>query len=773
MTDFRLDAYASRVLAAFRAAAVVVAVAVAFGAVLGSHSAIAQDGGAEGVLVRGFVTDQSDGSPLPGANVVLEPTAGPGERRAGATSRDGLFQIPDVQPGTYAFRVSFVGYQTHVDTLQISESWSRVLRISLTPAKQVLDEVTVESERESDQVEGGEVTVLGEDLNKVPTPGIGGDISGYLQTLPGVTALGDQGGQLYVRGGTPSQNLVLVDGIPVFRPFHVIGFFSAIPGDLVSKADFYPGGFPARYTGRLSSVLDISTRPGNTKQHSAKVGGSPFLASLRIGGPLSRGESSYLLSVRSSLVEETAPAYLDDETPLYFNDALLRLHSTGADNQCGVTAMHTYDRGRLNPNRDETFRWRNLMAGARCLSFGPQSSTTFESRIGFTYHTNEVSTPEGLSRGASGWSARVNLDLENPYRWGNLGGGIRLNASRYDYEFQEQYANVGAGSAFFLTLGGYTDSRIDVGEVLSVEPGVAGLWRATFGAGLEPRLRVTVRPWGDRRRLYAATGWYRQIVEGVTDERDVGSVFRAYVPSPSGQGASTSVHGVLGWKQPVGDAVRVKLEGYYREMYGLPVSKVNAVITPTTALVNTDGVSYGAEAQVNVDRGWFSGFVGYGWGWVEYESDDEPIGQGLGEPIYEYHPVHDRRHQITVNATAEAPWFTALVNWQYGSPRPFTQLFGTDSSLELRNLDQLPRSDVGETRTLFERPYSSRLPAYHRLDVALRREVTLTEATVMEAELGAINVYNRNNLFYFDLSSLERIDQLPIVPYLSVTVELN
>src|SRR5690606_2971084 len=117
-------------------------------------------------------------------------------------------------------------------------------------------------------------------------PAGSGDLASYLQTLPGVTTTGDRGGQLFVRGGTAAENLVLVDGIPIYQPFHILGFFSVFPEDLVSSVDFYAGGFGARYSGRTSSVLDVGLREGNANTTRAVGTASPFLAEVMVEGPV-------------------------------------------------------------------------------------------------------------------------------------------------------------------------------------------------------------------------------------------------------------------------------------------------------------------------------------------------------------------------------------------------------------------------------------------------------------------------------------------------------
>jgi outer membrane receptor protein involved in Fe transport len=141
----------------------------------------------------------------------------------------------------------------------------------------------------------------------------------------------------------------------------------------------------------------------------------------------------------------------------------------------------------------------------------------------------------------------------------------------------------------------------------------------------------------------------------------------------------------------------------------------------------------------------------------------------FGEPVQEYAPPHDQRHSLNATASVELGKWQGSVRWQYGSGRPYTAPIGFDAWHDLRELPEL-RDELGATRFLFKRPYAARLPSYHRLDVSVERrfDLGLGELTL---QAGAINAYNRNNLFYYDLFRSRRVDQLPFVPYLSLKMD--
>ena len=147
-------------------------------------------------------------------------------------------------------------------------------------------------------------------------PAVGGepDLAQYLQVLPGVIFTGDQGGQLYIRGGAPVHNLTLLDGMVIYNPFHSIGFFSVFDTDIIRNADVYTGGMPAEYGGRISSTMDVSIRDGNKNRLAGKIGASTFATKLMLEGPLrnnEKGSTTFLVSAKHSYLEESSQLFYD------------------------------------------------------------------------------------------------------------------------------------------------------------------------------------------------------------------------------------------------------------------------------------------------------------------------------------------------------------------------------------------------------------------------------------------------------------------------------
>ncbi len=210
---------------------------------------------AQDIELYGVVSDRQTGNTLEMANVILYGVSRD-DTTGTTTDGNGLYEFNQLQPGNYILTVRYVGFETYSDTLELDEHGQRILKnVRLFRSSESLDEIVISGVQED--VEVGQVSINPQDLRRVPTPAGSADLAGYLQAQPGVVATGDRGGQLFIRGGTPSENLVLVDGIQIYQPFHILGFFSAFSEEILSKVDLYAGGFGAEYSGRTSSGCSI------------------------------------------------------------------------------------------------------------------------------------------------------------------------------------------------------------------------------------------------------------------------------------------------------------------------------------------------------------------------------------------------------------------------------------------------------------------------------------------------------------------------------------
>ena len=736
---------------------------------VGPSPAIGQSGG----TLRGIVTSAGDGRALQGANVVLR-TLEDRLVEATATDLDGYYELEGVPAGRYQFRVSFVGFAAHRDTIDVEGSGTRV-NVVLTPQEQSLEGVRVEADRGAANRQAGVQTVGAAGLDRVPTPGPSGDLASYLQTLPGVVSGGDRGGQLYVRGGTPSQNLVQVDGLSIVKPFHISNLYSAFPQEIVKSADIHAGGFGAEYLGALSSVIDVTLREGNMEEYVASASSSPFLASTRVEGPIEEGSESFLGVVRHSLIRHTADPIVGDAVPLRFYDATGRYSLRAPDATCSFTGMRTFDRGEINPERNTVLQWTNTTVGGNCLFFGEQLAHALDVNVGYTSFRNSAGTRAAPERSASVRKGYFSVEREQDLWRGTIDFGGRWALSKYGFTLGEKFTALESNDLYVNQLQGFLAGRWEIGDRLTVSPSVGTQYQTVAGVPtLEPRLRLAYRPGGaDRQALTLAVGKYNQAIEGITDERDAGTVFTVWTPSTDEQGIPEALHGILGYRRQFGSVVEVSVEGYGKKLNDIPVPKWTPVARLNTETTPAGGVVYGADLQSELTLGSFYLFLGYGWSNVTYRADSGTLGAWVQGDIVEYTPSHDRRHQVSAVASYEIGGVTANLNWEFGTGRPYTRLYGIDLALRASTLDESPTTDAGTALTLFDRPYGGRLPPYHRLDLSLERSFEVMPRLSLEVKLGTINTYDRNNIFYYDVRTLSRVDQTPLLPYVSLRAQIN
>lgn len=722
--------------------------------------------------LRILVTSGADGSPIPGANAVLiSPDPEIRKQRsflyAGTTDSDGFLEFREVDPGRYILRVTFVGYRTYRDSLNLNENERIVERIILQEDVAELGELVVQGEREVTVGEAGLNRISDIEVARIPTPVSGGDLSSYLQTLPGVVTTGDRGGNIFVRGGTPFQNRVLVDNLTVIKPFHISSLFSAFPGDALQSVDFYAGGFGARYMGATSAIIDVDLKPGNFLSYEGSGSVGSHMASLALEGPIKSGSHSFLARGRMSLIEHTAPTLTGAEDPIRFYDGLGRYTYQGEDFFCNVTLLGTYDSGQIDPSRDIELSWNNTVAGGRCLTFNESFAQPVEVTVGYTGFQNFQGTSQFTQRKSALTQAYLKVDHAFEELGTNFNYGFGMGLARYETELANRFRQLDS----FVTRTAYIEMHASTDlvfhERLTVQPGLGSQATTSTHPTIEPRLRVSFLPDNSgRHEISLAAGRYFQSLNAITDERDAGTVFAVVTPSDNEDPLQEAWHAIVSYRLLLGGFLEAKIEGYAKWHRNIAVSRWNpdAQIEIRTALAN--GKSYGAELRLEYDRSPFYAYLGYSWSKVEYEASSDDLGAWIEEPVFRYTPGHDRRHKLNSLASWEFGEFTASASWEYGTGYPYTRVYGFD--LQVPVPDEHPLDRPGRNRTLFSEPYGGRLPPYHRLDFSVSRPFEISSGTTVEATLGMINAYNQENIFFFDSNKLLTVYQTSRFPFVSL-----
>ncbi|MBK6371267.1 MAG: TonB-dependent receptor [Flavobacteriales bacterium] len=286
--------------------------------------------------IRGFVYDTKTGEPIIFTNVILK-----GTTIGAATDVNGYYSINKVEPGRYTLEVTYLGYDTVQQSVSVARDQIIMEKLFLTKSAIQMREFEVRGDKQEAQTQVGMgVTKLTpRQIELVPTIGGEADLAQYLQVVPGVIFTGDQGGQLYIRGGSPIMNKTMLDGMVLYNPFHSIGLFSVFDNDIIRNADIYTAGFNAEFGGRVSSIMDITTRDGNKTRLSGKVAASTFTGKVMLEGPLKKqkepggGSSSFLLNMRHSYLDRSSKIFYEnvkeDGLPFKFTDVFGKVSFNG------------------------------------------------------------------------------------------------------------------------------------------------------------------------------------------------------------------------------------------------------------------------------------------------------------------------------------------------------------------------------------------------------------------------------------------------------------
>ena len=628
------------------------------------------------------------------------------------------------------------------------------------------------------------------------------DFAQYLQVVPGVIFTGDQGGQLYIRGGSPIQNKVLLDGMVVYNPFHSIGLLSVFYTDIIRNADVYTGGFGAEYSGRISSIMDISTRDGNKKRLSGKLGANCFGAKVMVEGPLKKAKTpddatiSFILSAKNSYLEQSSkflyPYASENGLPFNYQDFYGKV-SLNSPNGSKVNLFGFSFNDQVNNYMSlSDFGWNSYGAGANFLVIPGKAPVMIEGNIAYSSYTSRMIETDSPDRYSNINGFNMGFDFSQFIGKNTLKYGIEMLGYTTDYQTYSVYGHNRIGAKLNSTeIGAYAKYKAVLGKFL-IEPS----FRLQFYASLsdispEPRLAVKYNA-SDRFRLKAAAGMYSQNFVAATSDRDVVNLFygflsgidnlpETYNGDPIKSNLQKANHFILGGEFDLSRNATLNVEGYWKDFVQLTNINRNKLYpdTPANAQIpdllkkeftKETGDAYGFDVSLKYEnQRWYLWTV-YALGFVTREYEKAVEG---GVEMVEYAPHFDRRHNINViltyTAGSKRQWeFSG--RWNFGTGFPFTQVQGFYEYYSFQdgiNFDYTTTN--GELGVLYGDLNAGRLPTYHRFDVDVKRKFYFTENIMLEADFSVTNVYNRNNVFYVNLVTSEVARQLPILPTFGLT----
>jgi hypothetical protein len=296
------------------------------------------------------------------------------ELASGTVTNEYGFYSLSVPKGTYTVEFSFIGFETVTETIDLTSNVTRNAEIGF--AADLLEEVVVTGEKEDEALTTAEISVEKLDIaqvKKIPQLLGEADIIRSIQLLPGVTTVGEGATGFNVRGGNIDQNLILLDESPVFSSSHLFGFFSVFNADAIKDAKLYKGGIPAKYGGRLSSVLDIRQKEGNNKRFSGAGGVGLLFSRLTLEGPIVKNKASFIVSGRRSYFDLFFPLANDQtiqDSKLFFYDLNGKVNWTINENNrvflSGYFGNDVFDLDGLFRtrwgNQTATLRWNHLFS---------------------------------------------------------------------------------------------------------------------------------------------------------------------------------------------------------------------------------------------------------------------------------------------------------------------------------------------------------------------------------------------------------------------------
>lgn len=744
--------------------------------------------------VSGTITDAATGETLIGATV-LDTVSGKGT----VTNAYGRYTLTIKGASSAGLRISYVGYtpQTH----SVDLSTNRQLNVALHGSVQ-LQEVEIVAERmgspKMSQMSAIEVPV--EQIKLVPVIFGETDVLKAIQLLPGVQSGTEGMSGIYVRGGGPDQNLFLLDGIPLYNVNHLGGFFSAFNGDAIKNVTLYKGSFPARFSGRISSVLDITTNNGNDKEWHGGFSVGLISGKVNIEGPIIKEKTTLNLSLRRTygdmiirptlwLIAASEPQLKGLAAGYYFYDLNAKITHKFSDRSRLYATWYSgddeaYMRVKVSDNyygdkeyMKLSYKWGNMATAVRWNYELTQklfmnvtgSYTRYRNRLTLgveeewreqgQQYTDEIEM--GLNSGIRDFAGRVDFDYApSPDHTVKFGGVATLHT----FIPQVQSARIQyTGSPTMDTTFGesrinaseytfYAEDDWSITEALKINGGLA-----LTGFDVEGRFYPSVQPRLSGRFMitddisikagYSYMTQYMHLLSNsnISLPTDLWVPVTARIEPMTSQQVAAGVF--YSWKYNIDFSV----EGYYKWMDNLLEYKPGSTFLGSSVgwedmVCAGRGWAYGVEFLAQKSVGDITGWLGYTWSRTMRQFDTPGQELNNGEP---FPAKYDRIHDISITVQYKpSDRFDCGVTWVYST--------GNTATLAMQEI-------AGDTDNYWDRinyvdsRNNFRLPAYHRMDASVNFHKQLRHG-IRTWSISVYNLYNHQNPFIIYPSSVERSD---------------
>lgn len=748
----------------------------------------------QGRTINGYVRDASSGENLIGATV-YDTQSGKGT----ITNTFGFFSLT-LPAESAALRVTYVGYQNH--EIELAPGADPSIEVKLELSDDLLDEVVIVGEEALEKLpQMSTIDVPIEQIKVAPVLFGETDILKTLQLLPGIQGGTEGSSGIYVRGGGPDQNLILLDGVPVYNVSHLFGFFSVFNADAINRVSVVKGGFPARYGGRLSSVIDISMKEGNNQKFGGEGSIGLISSKLTLEGPLDKkGKTSFIISGRRTYIDLLARPLIraqsngDETGGYYFYDVNAKInHTFSKKDRIYLSVYNGKDKGFAKSEYDYTddegqrfeyqddfdlswgntisaFRWNHLF-GPKLFSNLTATYSKYDFGVGVFYKENS-SGPRGnensdefieYTSGITDYSLKFDLDyLPHPDH------NIKMGAHVTNHQFRPGIIAFNSESENDTTIGANRIDAIEYSLYAEDDFKISSKLRTNIGVHhssffVEGRSYSSVQPRVSLRYLlgkYALKASYSQMNQFIhlLTNGGIGLPTDLWVP------ATDKVLPQESWQVAIGLArtvqkYEISLEGYYKEMENLIEYKEGASFINTTSdwqtkVASGDGRSYGVEFLIQKKTGRLSGWLGYTWSRTLRQFDELNFGK-------EFPYKFDRRHDLSVVASYK-------VNQVFNISGTFVYGTGNAISLPVSSYESVNYGEINH----YESRNGFRMRSYHRMDISMswtkpKKWGSQTWST------GLYNAYNRRNPFFIDRANRNgqevfvQYSLFPMIPFVS------
>ena len=718
--------------------------------------------------ISGFVRDINNGEPISYANIFI-----PNTSLGTATNSDGYFVFSDIEPGEYEVNVSMMGYKLHKELIILYTSKSVRLDIRMTQVIIQGSEITVTGIKQKFKkaVESSSVILDFRDIKNTPAF-VEPDVFRTLQMLPGVQTTSYWSSALYVRGSTPDQNLIMLDGISIYNPYHLGGIFSTFNADAIKEADFRAGGFAARYGGRMGAILNIINREGNTEKISG-IGNISLISSKGLlEGPVPKYKSikgSWMLSGRRTYFDKLLQQLTDIEFPYYFYDLQMKVNlDFGDNNRITYSYFKAQDKlkyslseieyGDNNNRRKSKFNinwpWGNKTRGLtwRWIASPNNIIKTFIASSEYNFNMKFEGGEEYISKSDStsifgntinyqdtssvNWGLRFNdmikdNTLETEVTW-LLSGDRKLTSGFQirDIEFilaQHYDIMVQALDTTFTPLDMidstreasiYFEDKWNLTKNIMYQIGIRGTHYSLHESlYFEPRIGIKyiLR---DDISLKFNWGRYHQFLTIANSQDENFSIVDFWMGIPADRNASISEHSIIGLEYLSEKNILYRLEGYYKDFNNLLTLKEGDFSTDASDTIitsnaindfwDTDAYAFGLEFLIKKSSGKFSGWIGYTFSKTFYYTDQ----------FGWFQPTFDRTHTINLVSSLK---INKNLNMNFSitnsSGNPYTPLLGRIYTFN-QSLSDSVNWSINENY-LVGNKNSERYDRYFRIDTGL------------------------------------------------------